>query len=552
MDSPAFVAAIRTRAGCVTRRPQDIPGKHRVLSIKRPLRLAFAVTEQAFDRAFGPAWNPIHNLGALGFFYYWIVAVSGIYLYIGFDTGVARVYASIEHLTHAQWYMGGVMRSLHRYASDALVAMALLHMLREFSFDRLRGVRWFSWLTGVPILWLVYASGISGYWLVWDELAQYIALTTSEWLDTLPIFGEPIARNFLAPNSLDDRFFTLLIFMHIAIPLILLFILWVHLQRIVKPRINPPRGLALGTLAMLLALSLIHPAVSHAPADLAKVPGRIDLDWFYLAAYPLFDHLSYAWVWALAGGMTLALAALPWLPPLRRPKPAVVNLDECNGCGRCVQDCPYAAVTMAPRTDERPFAQQAVVHPSLCVGCGICMAACPPSMPFRRIGELATGIDVPDASLQVLRERTHEAAARLTVWPRVLVFGCDCAVDLAALANESVAGVSLPCIGALPPSFVDYVLSRGLADGVFLTGGPEGACVNRLGLQWTEQRMDGDRDPRLRDRVPRERVARRWAAAHESARLAEDIAAFRARLATLPPASAPAVPARPAAREMVT
>ncbi|MCK6451977.1 MAG: cytochrome b N-terminal domain-containing protein [Alphaproteobacteria bacterium] len=514
-------------------------------SIKRPLRLAFAVTERVFDRAFGPAWNPLHNLGALGFFYYWIVAVSGIYLYIGFDTGVERVYASIERLTHAQWYLGGVMRSLHRYASDALVAMALLHLLREFSFDRMRGVRWFSWLTGVPILWLVYASGVSGYWLVWDELAQYIALTTSEWLDALPFFGEPIARNFLAPNSLDDRFFTLLIFMHIAIPLILLFILWVHLQRLSKPRINPPRGLAIGTLAMMLALSLVHPAVSQPPADLAKVPGDVGLDWFYLAAYPLFDHLSYAWVWGLAGVLTVGLAALPWLPPLRRPRAAVVDLEHCNGCGRCVQDCPYAAVAMVPRSDGQPFAQQAVVDAALCVGCGICMAACPPSMPFRRIAELATGIDVPDASLNDLRERTHAAAERLSVSPRVLVFGCDCSVDMAALANESVAGVSLPCIGALPPSFVDYVLSRGLADGVFLTGGSEGACVNRLGIQWTELRMDGERDPRLRDRVPRERMARRWAARHEATSLAGEIAAFRAQLATLP-AIRPPAPAQPA------
>ena len=35
-----------------------------------------------FVAAFGPRWNPLYQLGALGFFYYWIVAVSGIYLYI--------------------------------------------------------------------------------------------------------------------------------------------------------------------------------------------------------------------------------------------------------------------------------------------------------------------------------------------------------------------------------------------------------------------------------------------------------------------------------------
>ena len=498
------------------------------------MRLAFAVVERVFDRAFGSAWNPLYNLGALGFFYYWIVAVSGIYLYFGFDTGVERVYASIERLTHAQWYLGGVMRSFHRYASDALVAMALLHLLREFSLDRLRGVRWFSWLTGVPILWLVYASGISGYWLVWDELAQYIAIATTEWLDALPIFGEPIARNFLVPHSLDDRFFTLMIFLHIAIPLLLLFVLWLHLQRIAKPRINPPRGLAIGTMAMLLALSFAHPAVSHGPADLAKVPGGLHFDWFYLAGYPLFDLLSHRSVWALAGALTLIWAAMPWLPPLRKPRAAVVNLKLCNGCARCAADCPYTAVSMAPRSDGAPFAQQAVVDPSLCVACGICMAACPPSMPFRRVAELSTGIDMPESSLCRLRDRTNEAAKQLGEFPRVLVFGCDHAVDVSALTGTGVAAVSLPCIGSLPPSFIDYTLSRGLADGVVVTGCPDGACTNRLGVRWTEQRIDGLRDPRLRAHVPRERVARVWAAHHEKATLAGRIAAFRALLAALP------------------
>jgi hypothetical protein len=40
---------------------------------------------------FGPALNPLAQLGALGFFF-WIVAVSGIYLFICFDTGMERAY----------------------------------------------------------------------------------------------------------------------------------------------------------------------------------------------------------------------------------------------------------------------------------------------------------------------------------------------------------------------------------------------------------------------------------------------------------------------------
>ena len=36
--------------------------------------------------------------------------------------------------------------------------------------------------------------------------------------------------------------------------------------------------------------------------------------------------------------------------------------------------------------------------------------------------------------------------------------------------------INLPCVGMLPPSFVDFALSRGYADGVMITGCPEGDC----------------------------------------------------------------------------
>ena len=95
--------------------------------LRNLLRLGFARLETMFDKAFPPDWNPLYHLGALGFFFYWIVAVSGIYLYIFFDTGITEAYDSIEYLTVDQWYLGGVMRSLHRYASDAMILMMLVH-----------------------------------------------------------------------------------------------------------------------------------------------------------------------------------------------------------------------------------------------------------------------------------------------------------------------------------------------------------------------------------------------------------------------------------------
>ncbi len=96
----------------------------------------------------------------------------------------------------------------------------------------------------------------------------------------------------------------------------------------------------------------------------------------------------------------------------------------------------------------------------------------------------------------------------------------------------------LPCTGMLPPSFIDYVLSRDLADGVVLTGCAEDACQNRFGIAWTEARIRGERDPYLRQRVPRERILRVWPGKAGGGALAEAIAAFRDSLPAQPSARA--------------
>ncbi|HSR72734.1 MAG TPA: cytochrome b N-terminal domain-containing protein [Kiloniellales bacterium] len=499
------------------------------------MRVLFSWAEAGLDRVFPPAWNPFYHLGALGFFYLWVVTVSGIYVYVFFDTGTTEAYDSIEYMTYDQWYLAGVMRSLHRYASDGMVLMMGVHMLREFSLDRYRGKRWFTWVTGLPILWLTFIAGITGYWLVWDMLALYVAQASTQWLDWLPIFGTPIARNFLASELLDDRFFTLLTFMHIAAPLILVFILWIHLQRVSRPEINPARGLALGTLAMLLALSLIKPAESQGAADLAQIPAEVDLDWFYLFAYPIMDIWSSGALWAFLTALSLIIFVLPWMPPMRRVAVAEVDLANCNGCTRCAEDCPYSAVTMQPRSDGRPFEREAVVEPALCVSCGICAGACPTSTPFRRGDSMAPGIDLPDRRLVELRDRIEAATAGLEGPARIIVVGCDRGVRVGNLGHSQTAGFNLPCVGALSPSFVDYVISRDLADGVVLTGCADGNCFHRFGIEWTRERVAQRRDPYLRARVPRERLRLAWFGPAERTGLECAVQAFARELAALPP-----------------
>jgi NAD(P)H-flavin reductase/quinol-cytochrome oxidoreductase complex cytochrome b subunit len=290
--------------------------------IQRAGQRVFLKVEALFNLAFGDRLNPLYYLGPISYFMFWIVLISGLYLYIFFKTGVNEAYASVEYLTHDQWWLGGIMRSVHRYASDGMVLTMGLHLARHFFFDHYRAFRWFSWVSGVVVLWLVYASGVNGYMLPWDKMAQFVTIATTEWFDWLPIFNGTLVRNFIFPENVNDRLFSLLSFLHIGIPLGVLALLWVHTHRVPQARTAPPRPVAVTVLVALVVLSLVEPALSQGPAELNKAVVALDFDWFYLPVYALIYQWGPGPVWALASGATVLFFLLPWLPPRRRLGPA--------------------------------------------------------------------------------------------------------------------------------------------------------------------------------------------------------------------------------------
>lgn len=496
--------------------------------------------EAGLDRVFGPASNPLRQLGAVAFWLFWIATVTGIYLYVFLDTSAAGAWRSVEQMGTAQWPLGTLARGLHRYASDSMLVAVLLHLLREWLAGHAGGFRWFSWVSGVPLVVLLYASGIGGFWLVWDELALFSATATAEWLDWVGAMPEPFVRNFLSRDLVIDRLFTLFIFLHIGLPLALLAGMWIHVQRVSLPQTQPSRTLAGGLLAALGALALALPVRSHAPADLERAPALLQPDWFFLFPHPLMYATSPAALWAMAAGALALLLALPWLQRAPRLPAAEVSPADCNGCGRCAADCPYSAIVLVPHSQKARAPRMAQVQPALCAGCGICAGACPSSTPFRAGETFASGIDMPGRRVADLRAELEHALAQAGGAPRIVVFGCDQGPGVAQLGAPGTVALSLVCSGMLPPSFIEYALRSG-ADGVLVAGCVGGGCDYRFGQRWLEARLDGAREPHLRPSVPRERLRVAWPL-DGAAGLSRELEAFRdhlARLGALPAGSSP-------------
>ena len=489
-------------------------GTNRMPAERPSLQRAWQRLEAALDRVFGSVGNPLRHLGALGFLFFWWLVGSGIYLYAALDTSASAAYESIARLARQPWYLGGWLRSAHRYAADGFVVVMALHLVRESALGHFRSFRRHAWWTGIPLLLFAFASGVGGFWLHWDQLGQFSAEATAEWLDALPLLAAPLSRNFVNVAAVGDRLFSLFVFVHLGVPLLMLFGLWFHVQRIAHAAVLPPRRLLLATTLGLLVLCGLLPVASHPPADLAQVPGWLAFDWYLLFVHPLVDATSAGFVWALLAASVLLLLVLPFLPQASAAAPrARVDPANCNGCRRCVVDCPYTAITMVPhphaQTAGRRLRELAEVDPDLCAGCGICVGACPSSTPFRRGAELLTGIDMPQRPVDALRRELDAGLVARRGRQAFVVLGCAQVLPPAPPGSADVIAIDLVCTGQLPPSFIEYALRAG-ASGVVVTGCREGDCAFRLGQRWTEQRLLGLREPHLRAGVAGEALRVVW------------------------------------------
>ncbi|MBI5194433.1 MAG: hydrogenase iron-sulfur subunit [Nitrospirae bacterium] len=485
------------------------------------------------DLIFTPKYNPFYYLGAIAITFLTMIFISGVYMFIFYK--IATPYDSVKYITEGQWHIGAVIRSIHRYASAGLVVTGIFHLLHIFFTDRYRHWRTIAWLSGIAVLGAIWFTGVVGYWLVWDERAQMIAQFTTEFLDHLPIFKGTLSLSFAKDQLVTGMFFFIALLVHLFIPVFLFFLLWVHVMRLSKPVLTPPRNMAYMIGGFILLLSIVKPVVNLLPANSRKIIAITGIDWFYLFIFPVINSIPVWLTWVSIVSSLAFLTAIPWLKRTKRATPAVIMQEKCTGCSLCFNDCPYDAIHIRPRTDGKPFELEAIVMPERCAGCGICVGSCS-----------FDGVVLPDKTASYVLEEIKRALdeIRNSKRPAILGLGCSYSVDPlipSPLTGEGQGGgepgefseniryIKLPCVGMIHRSWIEYAFGSG-AGGVFVLGCRMNDCQYRFGNKWIDERFAYERSPRLNRSVDKSKIKVFWMAQAQKKELMEGLRNFEKEL----------------------
>ena len=87
--------------------------------------------------------------------------------------------------------------------------------------------------------------------MVWDAQGFELAVQGARLLDLAPVFSLPVARTFDGETPVPSSFFFMNLFLHLALPLGLAALVWLHVSRLARPAWLPPREIRRWALAAL-------------------------------------------------------------------------------------------------------------------------------------------------------------------------------------------------------------------------------------------------------------------------------------------------------------
>lgn len=288
------------------------------------------------------------GLGMILGFLFLIMVFTGVILMIYYTPSVNVAYQSVKDIVFV--VPGGrIIRNMHRWASQGMVIVVFLHLVRVFYTGSYLGDRSLNWVIGVVLLIVTLLSNFSGYLLPWDQLAYWavtigsnIAASAREITDLMGITNGFDPGGFLKKLLIGgetvgqpalSRFFALHV---IFLPLSMLILMGVHFWRIRKDgglsrplKYAGDKGTAnkwlawpvlmwtelailLGVIVVILFIAiwvdapLLEQANPSFPENPAKSP------WYFLGIQELVSYSAFAGGWLVPLSYLVFLFSIPY------------------------------------------------------------------------------------------------------------------------------------------------------------------------------------------------------------------------------------------------
>ena len=296
-------------------------------------------------------FNFWYGFGVLATVIFILQIVTGIFLTMSYKPSAAEAFASVEYIMReVEW--GWLIRYLHSTGASAFFVVVYLHMFRALMYGSYKKPRELLWIIGMIIYVCLMAEGFFGYLLPWGNMSYWGAQVIVSLFGAVPVIGEGLAEwirgDFYISDITLNRFFA---FHVIALPLLLAFLVFIHIIALHEVGSNNPDGIEIKNykddngipidgvafhpyhtskdLVIIIVFAIIFSAIvffapemggyflEHAnfdPADPLKTPEHIAPVWYFTPFYAMLRAVPDKLLGVILMGTAIVLPFfLPWL-----------------------------------------------------------------------------------------------------------------------------------------------------------------------------------------------------------------------------------------------
>ncbi len=169
--------------------------------------------------------------------------VTGILLTMNYKPDAGLAFDSVEYIMReVPW--GWLVRYMHSTGASAFFIVVYLHMFRGLVYGSYKQPRELVWIFGMLLFVALMAEAFMGYLLPWGQMSYWGAQVIISLFSAIPIIGEDLSLwvrgDYVISDATLNRFFA---FHVIAIPLILIMLVFLHIVALHEVGSNNPDGI---------------------------------------------------------------------------------------------------------------------------------------------------------------------------------------------------------------------------------------------------------------------------------------------------------------------